>query len=84
MERCYVCNSCGKCAESALAVTAAGPRCLDCGPAGQPAHNRNTCAPGRTTTLAVPAPGEKLTECAACGSRNIAFAGPGASGAPAR
>lgn len=64
MERCYVCNSCGKCAESALAVTAAGPRCLDCGREVQP--------------------GEKLTECAACGSRNIAFAGPGAAGAPAR
>ena len=64
MERCYVCNSCGKCAESALAVTAAGPRCRDSGPAGPPRAKR--------------------TQCAAGGSRNIAVAGPGASGAPAR
>lgn len=62
MERCYVCNSCGKCAESALAVQVEGPRCLDCGREVQP--------------------GEKLTECAACGSHDIAFGGP--AGAPAR
>ncbi len=62
MERCYVCTSCGKCAESAHVVEAAGPRCLDCGREVRP--------------------GEKLTECAGCGSRNIAFGGP--SAAPAR
>ncbi|MEC4272666.1 hypothetical protein VJ923_05775 [Adlercreutzia sp. R25] len=64
MEKCYVCNHCGKCGELELAIAPDGPRCLDCGREVQP--------------------GEKMTECAGCGSARIGFAGPGKPGAPAR
>ena len=57
MERCYVCNSCGKCAESALAVTAAGPRCLDCGREGPPRAKQNRCAAGGSRHNADARPG---------------------------
>ena len=36
MERCYVCNHCGKCDDDALAIAPPVLACLDCGHEVQP------------------------------------------------
>ena len=57
MERCYVCNSCGKCAESALAVTAAGARSQDNGGHGDAVEKICQFAPRGTRQKAKAGPG---------------------------
>lgn len=44
MERCYVCNHCGKCDDDALKVVAPVLACLDCGYEVQPGEDPATCA----------------------------------------
>lgn len=44
MERCYVCNHCGKCDDDALAVAPPVLACLDCGHEVQPGESPRSCA----------------------------------------
>ena len=44
MERCYVCNHCGKCAELDLAIVPKPSLCLDCGHEVQPGESFAKCA----------------------------------------
>lgn len=43
MEKCYVCNHCGKCDEQLLAIPIDSFVCLDCGHLIQPGESRDVC-----------------------------------------
>lgn len=44
MERCYVCNHCGKCDDLAFRIVMPMPVCLDCGHEVQPGESPARCA----------------------------------------
>lgn len=44
MERCYVCNHCGRCTDDALGIVAPTLVCLDCGHEVQPGEDTAACA----------------------------------------
>lgn len=44
MERCYVCNHCGKCDDLGLRIAPPAPVCLDCGHEVQPGESTSVCA----------------------------------------
>lgn len=43
MERCYVCNHCGKCDDQLLSIPISNFICLDCGHVVQPGESRDVC-----------------------------------------
>ena len=44
MERCYVCNHCGKCDEMEWGIAPPPPVCLDCGHVVEPGESLVRCA----------------------------------------
>ena len=44
MERCYVCNHCGKCDDLGLRIAPPAPVCLDGGHEVQPGESTSVCA----------------------------------------
>lgn len=54
MERCYVCNSCGKCAEEEELLV---PLCRDCGHEVQPGEPTDRCAACGSENIAFPSVG---------------------------
>lgn len=44
MERCYVCNHCGKCDEMEWGIAPPPPVCLDCGHVVEPGESPARCA----------------------------------------
>lgn len=59
MEKCYVCNHCGKCAEMEMAIVCEVPRCLDCGRPVQPGEKMNECSACGSKNIGVAALQEK-------------------------
>lgn len=54
MERCYVCNHCGKCADLAFDIAPKPPACLDCGHEVQPGESPNRCAACGSERISLP------------------------------